>query len=98
MDKEKDSYYAALYAKGNTDEYCLQLDKNNWITGVEVGGTDAWYMAGHVFFNADFSERFKSIFLEAYKKEERAKTARKVLRICIKVPFEGGENEVKMGR
>lgn len=70
LDKEKESYYAALYAEGYTDEYCIQLDKDNWITGVEVGGADAWYMAGHVLFNSEFSRRFRDIFIEAYKKEE----------------------------
>ena len=70
LDKQIDSYYAALYAYGKTEEYCLQLDKDDWIAGVEVGGSDAWYMAGHVYFNAEFSRRFRDIFLEAYKKEE----------------------------
>lgn len=69
LDKPEDSYYAALYAYGKTDEYCLRLDRQDWIKDVRVGGTDAWYMAGHVFFNKDFSERFRSIFIEAYRDE-----------------------------
>lgn len=70
VDKSDDSYYAALYASGPTNEYCLQLNENDWITGVEVGGADAWYMAGHVFFNKEFSKTFREIFVEEYKKEE----------------------------
>lgn len=70
LDKPTDSYYAALYASGETGEYCLQLDKENWIKDVQIGGTDAWYMAGHVFFNKTFSDRFREIFVNAYRKEE----------------------------
>ena len=70
LDKPEDSYYAALYASGETNEYCLQLDQQDWIEDVRIGGADAWYMAGHVFFNNSFSERFKEIFVEAYQEEE----------------------------
>ncbi len=69
LDKAEDSYYGSLYAKGETNEYCLQLDLDNWITGVQIGGRDSWYMAGHVFFNKDFSKMFREIFVEEYKKE-----------------------------
>ena len=70
LDKSADSYYAALYAVGETNEYCLHLDQQDWIKDVQVGGADAWYMAGHVFFNKVFSERFREIFVEAYQKNE----------------------------
>ena len=70
LDKSADSYYAALYAVGETNEYCLHLDQQDWIKDVQVGGADAWYMAGHVFFNKVFSERFREIFVEEYQKNE----------------------------
>lgn len=70
LDKPADSYYAALYASGRTNEYCLRLDQQDWIKDVQVGGADAWYMAGHVYFNNSFSERFKDIFVEAYQEKE----------------------------
>lgn len=70
LDKPEDSYYAALYASGETNEYCLQLDQQDWIEDVRIGGADAWYMAGHVFFNNSFSEKFREIFVEAYQEEE----------------------------
>lgn len=68
-EKSIDSYYAALYAQGQTNEYCLELDEVNWITDVTVGGADAWYMAGHVFFNSQFSTKFRDIFVKEYQKE-----------------------------
>jgi CTP:phosphocholine cytidylyltransferase-like protein len=70
LDRAEDSYYAALYAEGKTDEYCLMLDGNDWIKDIRIGGKDAWYMAGHVYFNHQFSSRFREIFAEEYKKEE----------------------------
>lgn len=70
LDKSKDSYYASSYAAGKTNEYCLSLDDNNWIKAIQIGGQDAWYMAGHVFFNTQFSSRFREIFVKEYKKEE----------------------------
>lgn len=64
-----DSYYSALYAEGKTNEYCLTTNGEGYITGVRVGGRDAWYMVGHVFFNHAFSEAFRKIMIEEYKNE-----------------------------
>lgn len=64
------SYYSALYASGETKEYCIQSDESNNIKSVAVGGRDSWYMIGHVYFSASFSKRFKEILIEEYKKEE----------------------------
>lgn len=70
LEPTKDSYYSALYASGCTNEYCIQTDANDWITNVHVGGNNAWYMAGHVFFNEAFSSKFRSILIDEYSKEE----------------------------
>lgn len=64
-----ESYYAARYAKGRTGEYCLTCDNNDNINGVTIGGHDAWYMAGHVFFNSTFSAKFRDIMTKEYTKE-----------------------------
>ena len=64
------SYYASLFARGVTDEYCLDLDENDFIAGVHVGGEDSWYMAGHAYFNSSFSSAFRDIMREEYKIEE----------------------------
>ena len=64
-----DSYYAARFAKGETGEYCLQFDSRDYITGVNVGGHDAWYMAGHVYFTEAFSDKFRSILRREYESE-----------------------------
>lgn len=65
-----DSYYSALYADGDTNEYCLITNSLEQITGVSVGGHDSWYMLGHVYFNHEFSESFRRIMQEEYKHEE----------------------------
>ena len=36
-------------------------------------GEDSWYMVGHVFFNKEFSEKFREIMMEEYPKEETKK-------------------------
>lgn len=64
-----ESYYSALFASGTTKEYCLSLDGNDHIAGVTIGGRNAWYMVGHVYFSKDFSTKFKKILCREYKKE-----------------------------
>lgn len=64
------SYYSALYAKGMTEEYCIQTDSEGIIIGVKVGGRDSWYMVGHVFFSEEFSAAFRKIFEKDYNNEE----------------------------
>ena len=64
------SYYSALYAEGETGEYCLTLDDKDNITEVAGGGYDAWYMIGHVYFSDDFSKAFKQLLAAEYEKEE----------------------------
>ena len=66
----KGCYYSALYAEGQTGEYCLTVDKDDNITGVTVGGSNAWYMVGHVFFNKQFSEKFREIMKKEYDRGE----------------------------
>ncbi len=65
-----EAYYAALFASGKTDEWCLQTDENDFITGVRVGGENSWYMMGHVFWNETFSRKFVQILKEEYEKPE----------------------------
>lgn len=64
------SQYSAEYADGETDEYCLTCDTDDNIINVTVGGANAWYMIGHVFFSKGFSDAFKKILIEEYKNEE----------------------------
>lgn len=69
MDTTVDSYYAARYAKGQTGEYCLTIDSHDYIEDVSIGGQNAWYMAGHVFFTDSFSRKFREILKQEYRKD-----------------------------
>lgn len=60
------SYYAAVFAEGETNEYCLRHDDAGRITGVDIGGRDAWYMLGHVYFDRNFSDKFRQILQHDY--------------------------------
>lgn len=63
-------YYSAVYADGETDEYCLSFDDDDRINGVSVGGADSWYMLGHVYYDRKFSDKFKSILEREYEKAD----------------------------
>lgn len=69
MEKPAGSYYSALYAEGETSEYCMTLDADDNITAVTVGGRDSWYMLGHAYFSKEFSKKFSQIMLEEYRDE-----------------------------
>lgn len=60
------SFYSALFAQGTTSEYCIETDTADRITGVTIGGHNAWYMVGHVYFNREFSSRFSDILKSEY--------------------------------
>ncbi|MEE1306763.1 MAG: NTP transferase domain-containing protein, partial [Anaerovibrio sp.] len=60
------SYYAAVFAEGETNEYCLRHDDAGRIIGVDIGGRDAWYMLGHVYFDRNFSDKFRQILQHDY--------------------------------
>lgn len=70
IENPESSYYSALYADGATGEYCMTIDEDDNIREVKIGGSNAWYMLGHVFFNNEFSKKFREIMLKAYDDEE----------------------------
>ena len=60
------AYYAAEYVEGPTKEWCLTAGAHDCIKRVEVGGSDAWVMIGHVFFDREFSAKFRNILEREY--------------------------------
>lgn len=70
MEESGESYYSALYAAGQTSEYCITTDEDDFITDVTVGGHDSWYMIGHVYFNEIFSKRFSKFLEKDYEFQE----------------------------
>lgn len=67
-----DSYYAAIYAEGDTKEWCMTEGADGYISGVTVGGRDAWFMLGHVFWSEEFSRKFIRILEDMYHTPECA--------------------------
>ena len=67
-----DSYYAAVYSDGPTQEWCLTEDSEGYIDSVRIGGSSAWYMLGHTFWNERFSKTFLSILDDIYDAAETA--------------------------
>ena len=60
------AYYSAEYAEGPTKEWCLEVGAHGRVTGVKVGGSDAWYMIGHAYFDRAFSARFREVLEAEY--------------------------------
>lgn len=68
----EDAYYAAVYAHGETAEWCITADGEGYIDSVKIGGRDAWYMLGHTFWTEEFSRRFLDILDPIYHRPETA--------------------------
>lgn len=64
------AYYSAQYAEGPTKEWCMETGAGNRITKVTVGGSDSWYMLGHVYFDRAFSDAFVKILEAEYELPE----------------------------
>lgn len=62
----EESFYSVVYSNGKTDEWCVDIDNNEYITGVKIGGENSWYMFGHVFWSESFSEKFLGILNDEY--------------------------------
>ena len=67
-----DCYYSAVYADGDTKEWCMEYDSEGVITDVTIGGADAWYMLGHTFWDEAFSRKFAEILDAEYDLPETA--------------------------
>ena len=44
LENEEQAYYSAIYINGETDEYCIQYDKEDIITKVTIGGENSYIM------------------------------------------------------
>lgn len=72
FEKEVDSaYYASLFSEGTTQEWCMR-ERDGTIDSVTIGGENAWYMIGHVFWDEEFSEKFIRILNQEYELPETA--------------------------
>ena len=60
------AYYSAQFFEGSTDEWCMETGAHGRITKVEIGGSDAWGMIGHAYFDREFSSRFRKILETEY--------------------------------
>lgn len=66
------AYYAAEFADGPTQEWCMQEGAHGRIKGVAIGGEHAWYMTGHAFFDQAFSDQMVRILQAEYNLPQTA--------------------------
>lgn len=64
------AYYASIYEKNDTDEWCITVDKDDYIRKVTIGGKNSYIMMGHSFWDSNFSKKFIEILNKDYEKEE----------------------------
>lgn len=67
-----EAYYAAVYADGHTDEWCMTEAPDGYINSVQIGGSNAWFMLGHAFWTREFSQAFLAILEKEYDLPETA--------------------------
>lgn len=65
-----DCYYAAVYADGETKEWCMDYNEEGTITDVKIGGENSWFMLGHTFWDEKFSKKFVEILENEYNLPE----------------------------
>lgn len=66
------AYYAAEYSDTYTNEWCMDIGPQDRIESVTIGGSKAWYMIGHAYFDCAFSKRFVEILDAEYDLAETA--------------------------
>lgn len=64
------SYYAAQFVEGETEEWCVETSARGVITDVQIGGKDSLIMLGHAYFDRAFSTTFRRILQEVYHRPE----------------------------
>lgn len=67
-----EAYYAGTYFEGETDEYCMKTGVGGRIIDVSIGGSGAYGMLGHVYFDKGFSQHFVEILEAEYDRPETA--------------------------
>ena len=60
------SYFAAQYTTGYTDEYVIEANKKGLITQYYIGGDNCWYQMGEMYFSQETADVFMSILEREY--------------------------------
>lgn len=68
--KVNEAYYSVVYAAGETEEWCVVTNEDDYITDFTIGGRNAWYMLGHVYFDQPFADTFIKVLSENYERED----------------------------
>ena len=67
---ENNACYTAQFSGKFINEWCMQEDAKGNICSVSVGGSNAWYMIGHAFWDEQFSRKFIDILAGEYDHPE----------------------------
>lgn len=56
---EYDSYYSRMYSHDFVDEYCVELDYDDYILSIKKGSADSWYTVGEIYFSEFLSNQIR---------------------------------------
>lgn len=65
---EPDSWFSCLYFEGETHEWCVDVDSDGRINEIHIGGADSLAVVGPAYFSAAFSDKFRALLEEYYRK------------------------------
>lgn len=57
-------YYSTVYVENNSDEWVVTTDESGFINNVIIGSPSGHIMLGFVYFDRQFSEKFKQVILD----------------------------------
>lgn len=57
-------FYSTVYVENNSDEWVVRTDENGLINDVNIGAPSGHIMIGFVYFDRQFSEKFKQVILD----------------------------------
>lgn len=63
---EKGTYCALSYSKGETDRFCVKLERDGRVVEPHQGGSDCWSLKGQVYFDRAFSTELGNDLKDRY--------------------------------
>jgi len=63
---ETRSWYTVIKSIGPIKEWCVNVNEENKITKIEIGGNNQWYLYGPAYFSKEFSNKLIPLIEKAY--------------------------------
>lgn len=64
-------YYSAIFSDSWINEWFISTNEADRIIDLQIGGSKAWYMIGHAFFDKTFSQSLLKLIIQNYNDEAK---------------------------